>query len=342
VVTVEDKVAPAIECQNITVQLDETGNVSITATDVTKSASDACGIASSVIDNDTFTCDNVGPNNVELTVTDVNGNASSCTAVVTVEDKVAPAIECQNITVQADETGNVSITAADVTKSASDACGIASSVIDNDTFTCDNVGPNNVELTVTDVNGNVSSCTAVVTVEDKVAPAIECQNITVQLDETGNVSITAADVTKSASDACGIASSVIDNDTFTCDNVGPNNVELTVTDVNGNVSTCTAVVTVEDKVAPAVECQNITVQLDETGNVSITAADVTKSASDACGITSSVIDNDTFTCDNVGTNNVELTVTDVNGNVSTCTAVVTVEDKVAPAVECQNITVQLD
>ncbi|RKD85011.1 putative repeat protein (TIGR01451 family), partial [Mangrovibacterium diazotrophicum] len=89
-------------------------------------------------------------------------------------------------------------------------------------------------------------------IEDKVAPAVECQNITVQLDETGNVSITAADVTKSASDACGIASSVIDNDTFTCDNVGPNNVELTVTDVNGNVSTCTAVVTVEDKVAPAV------------------------------------------------------------------------------------------
>ncbi|WP_220092301.1 hypothetical protein, partial [Aequorivita sp. CIP111184] len=71
---------------------------------------------------------------------------------------------------------------------------------------------------------------------------------------TGNVSITAADVDGGSSDACGIASRTIDVSSFDCSNVGTNNVVLTVTDNNGNVSTCTAVVTVEDTIAPIIAC----------------------------------------------------------------------------------------
>jgi hypothetical protein len=48
-------------------------------------------------------------------------------------------------------------------------------------------------------------------------------------------------------------------------------VTLTVTDANGNTSTCDATVTVEDNIAPTAICQNITVQLDATGNVTITS-----------------------------------------------------------------------
>jgi subtilisin-like proprotein convertase family protein len=42
----------------------------------------------------------------------------------------------------------------------------------------------------------------------------------------------------------------------------------------------------------------------------------------------------TFTCDDAGENNVTLIVTDVNGNVSTCSAVVTVEDNTDPEIVC--------
>ena len=48
----------------------------------------------------------------------------------------------------------------------------------------------------------------------------------------------------------GIASLEIDNGNttldFDCSQVGANTVTLTVADVNGNVSTCDAIVTVED------------------------------------------------------------------------------------------------
>ena len=128
---------------------------------------------------------------------------------------------------------------------------------------------NTVTLTVTDNNNNISTCTSTVTVQDNIAPTAICKNITIQLDATGNASITAAQIDNGSSDACGIKSMTVNPNTFTCANVGANTVTLTVTDNNNNVSTCTSTVTVQDNVAPIAKCQNITVQLDATGNASI-------------------------------------------------------------------------
>jgi hypothetical protein len=342
IVTVEDKVAPEVITKSITVQLDATGNVSILAADVNNGSSDACGIATLILDKTLFTCGNVGVNTVTLTVTDNNGNVATQTAIVTVEDQVAPVVLAKSITVQLDATGNVSILAADVNNGSSDACGISLLELNKTSFTCANVGANTVTLKVTDVNGNVATQTAIVTVEDKVAPEVVTKSITVQLDATGNVSILAADVNNGSTDACGIATLILDKTSFTCGNVGVNTVTLTVTDNNGNVATQTAIVTVEDKVAPEVITKSIIVQLDATGNVSILAADVNNGSADACGISSLELNKTSFTCANVGANTVTLKVTDVNGNVATQTAIVTVEDKVAPEVVTKSITVQLD
>jgi hypothetical protein len=341
-VTVEDNVAPEALCQSITVQLDASGNASITTADIDNGSNDACGIASLSLSKSTFNCSNVGANTVVLTVTDNNGNVSTCSATVTVEDNVAPVALCQSITVQLDASGNASITTADIDNGSNDACGIASLALDVTSFDCSNVGANPVVLTVTDNNGNVSTCSATVTIEDNVAPIALCQSITVQLDASGNASITTADIDNGSSDACGIASLALDVTTFDCSNVGGNPVVLTVTDNNGNVSTCSATVTIEDNVAPVALCQSITVQLDASGNASITTADIDNGSNDACGIASLALDVTSFDCSNVGANAVVLTVTDNNGNVSTCSATVTVEDNVAPVVLCQSITVQLD
>ncbi|WP_206074001.1 HYR domain-containing protein [Marixanthomonas spongiae] len=425
-VTVEDNVAPVANCvAPFTVQLDANGEASISATDIDNGSTDACGIASTTIDVTEFDCSNVGDNTVTLTVTDVNGNSSTCTTTVTVEDNVAPIANCvAPFTVQLDANGEATISATDIDNGSTDACGIASTTIDVTEFDCSNVGDNTVTLTVTDVNGNSSTCTTVVTVEDNVAPVIACpadvyaetdlgdcfatvyfptnvlamdncaidtitqtgglsagsqfpvgtstieftavdvngnstvctfdiivedqeaplavcENITVQLDEFGSASITAADIDGGSNDACGIDTIEIDQDTFDCSNVGDNTVTLSVTDVNGNESTCTAIVTVEDITAPEVVCQDITVQLDATGTVSITGMDVDGGSTDACGIASYDLDVDTFDCSNIGVNPVELTVTDTNGNTATCTAMVTVEDTIAPDLVCTDVTLEL-
>ena len=343
-VTVVDNELPVVVCNDITVQLDAAGNATITTTDIDGGLStDNCGIASQTLDVSSFDCSNVGPNTVTMTVTDVNGNVTNCSSTVTIEDNVAPTAICNDIIVQLDGAGNASIVAADIDGGSSDACGIASVIVSPSTFTCANVGSNTVTLTVTDVNGNVSTCTSTVTVEDNVPPVAICQDITVQLDAAGNATIVGSDIDNGSNAACGIASLVASPNSFDCSNVGPNTVTLTVTDNNGNTATCTSTVTVEDNVAPIAMCQDITVQLDATGNVSITAADLDAGSTDACGIATTTIDISNFDCSNIGANTVTLTVTDVNGNVSTCTSTVTVEDNVDPIITCPaDITVSAD
>ena len=47
-----------------------------------------------------------------------------------------------------------------------------------------------------------------------------------------------------------------------------------MTDVNGNSSTCTATVIVEENIPPTALCQDLTIYLDAQGEASITAQDV--------------------------------------------------------------------
>ncbi len=222
-----------------------------------------------------------------LTVTDVNGNVTTCNANVTVQDVTPPTAICQDITVQLDATGNVSITGAEIDFGSNDACGIASLTVSPNAFTCAEVGLNTVTLTVTDVNGLVSTCTAQVTVEDNVGPVALCQDITVQLDGTGNATITGADIDGGSTDACGIATLVAAPNAFTCTEVGANNVTLTVTDNNGNISTCIAVVTVEETIPPTIVCPGDTSVTATAGNCSMAVLDIAPvSIDDNCGVTS--------------------------------------------------------
>ncbi|GAA4313104.1 hypothetical protein GCM10023183_32480 [Nibribacter koreensis] len=340
-VTVEDRIAPVVLVKNITAQLDAAGKVIITANDVDNGSADACGIASMTLSKTTFDCSNVGANAVTLTLTDVNNNVSTATVTVTIQDNVAPVAIAKNITVPLGVNGTVSITAADVNNGSSDACGIASIAVSKTSFDCTTTGPNTVTLTVTDVNGNVSTAEAVVTVVEEIAPVAIAKNLTVELDANGEATVTAAQVNNASTDNCGIGALALSKTTFNCSNVGENTVTLTVTDKSGNTNATTAIITVVDKLAPVVLTQNLTVQLDATGKATITAAQVNNGSKDNCDVASLTLDKNEFTCENVGANTVTLTVIDVHGNVASGTATITVEDKVAPVVIAKNITAQL-
>ena len=73
---------------------------------------------------------------------------------------------------------------------------------------------------------------------DTIAPVASCSNITVQLDASGNASISAADIDMGSNDACGIFSMAVDLTSFDCNSKGPHTVTLTVTDTSGNESIC--------------------------------------------------------------------------------------------------------
>ncbi|MEE4197601.1 MAG: hypothetical protein V2I54_08155, partial [Bacteroidales bacterium] len=111
--------------------------------------------------------------------------------------------------------------------------------------------------TVTDNNGCTGSDDVTLTVEDVTAPTAICKDITVALDGSGSVSITGADVDDGSTDNCTAAANLtltVAPNSFDCSDLGDNPVILTVTDAEGNTSTCTATVTVEDNIAPSLTC----------------------------------------------------------------------------------------
>jgi hypothetical protein len=309
-------------------------------------ATDNCGLAS-VTQNPVAGTDfgQVNGNSVivTFTVTDVNGNTSTCTNTITIVDDVKPVLEnCPgSITVgnDVDKCGsNVFWTAP----TATDNCASNVTVTQSSTpagFVSGSlfpVGTTMITYVANDGNGNTISCTFNITVTDMQTPTAVCQDITIDLDASGNATIVAADVDGGSTDNCPADLTFeISEDDFNCSNVGDNNVTLTVTDGNSNVSTCVATVSVRDVSAPVITTCPANVTVNDCDDVvpSMTGQLV---ATDNCGL-ASVTQNPVAGTDfgQVNGNSVivTFTVTDVNGNTSTCTNTITIVDDVKPVLE---------
>ncbi|MCK4580376.1 MAG: HYR domain-containing protein, partial [Dehalococcoidia bacterium] len=216
---------------------------------------------------------------VTLTATDAFSNSASCTFNATLVDNTPPSVTCKDKTVYLNATGDASITPNDVYSSGSDNCGTVNLVsVTPNAFTCANRGANTVTLTVNDGNGNTATCTATVTVVDNIDPIARCKDIAINLDASGQASITATDVDDGSTDNCGIILKSVSPDVFTCANLGPNTVMLTVEDASGNTDTCNSTVTVVDDTPPVPDPDDVSTRED----VAI-VIDVLDGDTDNCG-----------------------------------------------------------
>jgi hypothetical protein len=115
-------------------------------------------------------------------------------------------------------------------------------------------------------------------------PTAVARDITVELDATGNVQITPEQVDESSWCACGIASMSVSPSSFTCADIGPNTVTLTVAGSNGYTSTADATVTVVDNVAPEISNISTSPNILWPPNRKMTSVEITgASISDNCG-----------------------------------------------------------
>lgn len=342
-VTVNDGRAPVCVTNDYTLILDQLGNGTITGQDVAGGSFDECGTITTITVNPSqFNCGNLGENTVTIVVTDNSGNTTTCTATVTVVDEVPPICMTRDITVTLDQNGNASITAQQIDNGSSDPCGqITNLSVTPSIFNCNNLGQNVVVLTVTDNSNNTSSCTAIVTVRDEIAPVCQLRDITINIEGGSTVTLDAFLLDDGSFDPCGtIVSFTSDPSVFGCEDLGQNTVVVTVTDNSGNTTTCTATVTVTENSAPVCVPQDITVSIVDTNPVTITPEQVDGGSFDPCGeIVSRQVNPNTFDCTNIGQNTVILTVTDNSGNSTTCSATVTVRDNVAPTCRLRPLSV---
>ncbi|MEM9024387.1 MAG: hypothetical protein AAGB22_11630, partial [Bacteroidota bacterium] len=266
---------------------------------------------------------------------------------VMVLDTIAPTVVgLQNVIVYLDSTGTVSIDSTFIDNGSTDNCGIATMVLDTADFDCANLlAPVNGTMTVTDVNGNVSTFAYTVTTIDSVAPVVAVQNLTVYLDSNGNATITANDIDNGTTDNClGSLVLAIDSSAFSCAQAGDTVIgTFTATDPSSNSGSAPYEVYILDTILPAAIAKDTTLYLDADGLASITAADINNNSFDNCGIQSIAIDTSSFDCASAGdTVDGILTVTDANGLVSTDSFQVIVLDTVSPNAIAQNIAVYLD
>jgi len=341
-ITVIDLLPPVeVFCLDINVALNEEGYAFVESWELEAGSSDNCGINHSVSSQTAFYCEHQGDNVVEVTFYDYSGNAASCQSIVTITDPRPPVAVCLygslNVFLQ-DGTGSMSL--QDINENYA-SCNILSSTLSRTEFTCADIGLVEVILSVVDVNDNETSCTTDVYVVDgnSFVQAV-CRDITVQLVE-GVASITFEDVDGGSTSSCGFDAS-LSVSAFGIADTGNNVVTVTLTDASLNESSCQAIVTVENSVtAPQAVCQDITVQLDADGLVTISPEELDGGSSDANGIASFEASQVAFDCSNKGENIVTLTVINVYNLSASCDAVMTIVDETAPVAVCRDITVTL-
>jgi gliding motility-associated-like protein len=266
----------------------------------------------------------VGVTTVTWTATDASGNSSTRTQTVTVTDAIAPVIPIiAPITVNAG--ANCTATLVLNQPAATDNC--SSSVTLTNNAPAGNIYPlgnTTVTWTATDASGNSSTRTQIVTVVDATAPVFgPLPTITVS---PGNNCIAVFTIPNPVvTDNCTSVVTLTNNaPTGGIYPTGTTIVRWTATDTAGNTTIAFQQVVVADTTPPVIVSQNITVALDANGQAVITAAALNNGSTDNCGIRSITASPLTFNCGSVGINPVVLTVTDVNGNVSTANVTVTI------------------
>jgi len=203
-------------------------------------------------------------------------------------------------------------------------------------FDCGDVGSNTVTLFVQDINGNIESESATVTILDSIAPSIIIQSLVVYLDSFGQAVITADSMDIGSWDSCGVASISISDTSFDCANHGDTiTIIFTATDVNGNPSMDSAFVLVLDTLPPTIFATNDTVYLDTSGLFILDYNVVDTGTMDACSIDSMYLSDSTFDCSSVdSTVDIWYIAVDTFGNTDSLQIGITVLDTINPTIQC--------
>ena len=359
-VTIQDATAPVAVAQDLTVNLDANGAATITASDIDNGSSDNCSVASLSLDITSFDCDDVGsPVTVTLTATDPSGNTDTATATVTVQDVTGPTIATPSGTYYFDSLGERKIwfgTTIGSNAGYSDACtadgdfikqvsktgddwGTATNSV---TYDCSEAGDQTIYVRGTDEAGNITTVSGTITLADNTAPTITgVSSTSVQLS-TGAATVATSGLTFTTTENCageGITYTVSETSGGTfgasvdldCADIGTTTLYFIATDAAGNASAeFSQDFTVTDATGLTAIGENITVDLDASGSYTLTASEVDNGSVGNCN-TSLSVSPSVFDCNNIGSNEVTLTITDSSsGATNSTTATVTVQDVTMP------------
>ena len=320
---------------NITVDLDADGLYNLILNEVDNGSTVGyCNVASRILSESNFTCENIGDNLVTLTITDGLGTANTCQTIVNVRDNTPPTLSCpSDIIVDLDIGDFNEVVTYDVM--SSDNCDFTLVQSDNSGFTSGDVFPagTTVQTYKAQDSDFAITCTFTVTVNGlPTNQAMSCNNqLNVSLDEnchytfTPNAILAGADVCDAiyAIEINDIPQTVVD-ETY----IGQNLMVRVIDIATGN--SCWGNALIEDKLAPVInDCNDFASNcLENTDPLSEGGVVPEPTFEDCSEYFSFHIDEITQgTCDDTYSRiiNRTWTVTDIFGRSTTCVQVITVE-----------------
>jgi len=152
---------------------------------------------------------------VTLTVTDNEGNSSSCTVTITVVDNEAPVPDADPLPEIQGDCG-IALTLP----TATDNCTGPITATTSDPLTFGGPGTHTVTWTYDDGNGNSTIQTQTVIITDDISPVLTCQDITLELDASGQVALTPEMIAPGLSDNCGPPATYLSHTLFDCNALG--------------------------------------------------------------------------------------------------------------------------
>ncbi len=348
-VTVMDQIPPEILCP-APININCGSNYNNTGVTGLPYATDNCSVASTT-HIDLVDLNNCGNGTVERTwkATDQSGNISTCLQLITITDNTDITVtfpdnhdlyECQpelspalmgEPVVTGQDCEQLQITHTDYYfYTAEPACFQLIrnwAVVDWCSY-----APNDPQA------GGFWEHTQVIEVRDSVAPVLTCPGMMiVGIDDNGCE--TFVDVPLPDVDDCSTQLTFLNDSEHAQTNQGAASgvfpkgnyfVTYTVSDGCGNTSTCSVQVMIVDSEAPNPVCNNgVSVTIQQTGYITLTPTMINNGSFDNCSPVSSLIlqvSPNTFTCQDLGTKVVTLTVTDQSGNSAFCQTNVVVQD----------------
>lgn len=258
----------------------------------------------------TFDCDDLGENYVTIKGVGASGTAYYGTTLVKVVDNIPPTIAARNIRANITDGSSVKVDPKNVilwrcgvigsipspdpvpgageslffqdAPCAKDNCGIVLYELSKTTFTCDDLGENEVTARVVDKSGNEATKKVIMTVYDMTAPVARAINATVYLGADGLAKAEADLMDGGSTAGCAGYETSLSKSIFDYNDLGENKVAFIVRDDRGNLASTIIEITVKDTLKPVVISQPARMYLDATGKLEVRdAIPLAKLCSDA-------------------------------------------------------------
>ncbi|MGM0496284.1 MAG: agmatine deiminase family protein [Bacteroidota bacterium] len=333
---------PELTTRDTTIFLNVSGTANINGNEVIVNASGTCNLVDTTFSKSNFNCSALGQNTIEITVEDCNGITADTTAVVTVEDTIAPLLSTTNTTVELNNDGQASITGSEIIQSVSENCSINDTVISQTEFSSEDIGTTSIDVTIEDFSGNSITKTTEITILENASPTLITKDTTLTLDDNGNAFLTPKDVIANASDNGTLIDSTISQTNFSCSEDEVIAIDITLTDGAGNTTSKQANVTIEDNIAPVFTTKDDTAFLNGEGLADIVASDIIMNASDNCNIADTSVSQTNFSSEDLGEVTTKVSLEDPSENITTHTSEITIKDTVSPSLTVKNISIELD